>query len=564
MAFKMRAPRQQPRDKAATLKFPSTSMAAAKSGDNELVPVADLQSTLNTGAMFIFQHLKPLETSHHAPRATTGEEDAFSQSDDMTFDELSDAVARVRHEDFATDAAGKPQLSFACMIAMAILDSEDKRLTVGEIYEWIKKRFAYFSLEGVGVGWKNSVRHNLSLSKHFAKLTRDEVDSNGKGAYWQIVPESLEHLELAISRQQKFSPRRSAHAIPDALLTSSRHFRGHVAERSTARSRTFKMPHSTGEDLAANPDAVHGAATVLLGFTAQSPSKSSTHATSLSAKLKTMQPPQLSSTAPRARGVYTPSVALTGLTTAAGAILGGGSHSPGQTSQSPLPFGASASSRSAAPSLRRGSESSSSFGFPAHPTPQVYAPPTLFPTSSSASASIPISVQGRGLGPHASPAPLSSPQAADLLSMFATRIEQDSAVAKSRSNPFVSRNPDATWQTQMIAVKEEEEATVMRTSPDPVRQQAERDGQLDAMAAPRPNYFKFSSQKSVDKSNTFTQETPKPARTRSPILFPPRRLELSSAAGEEGMDTSTEEHEATHALLFLAAACDSGMAPSFE
>ena len=62
----------------------------------------------------------------------------------------------------------QPQLSFACLIAMALLDSPQKRLTVNEIYDWCMSRFPYFTLPRAGA-WKNSVRHNLSLSKHFIK-----------------------------------------------------------------------------------------------------------------------------------------------------------------------------------------------------------------------------------------------------------------------------------------------------------------------------------------------------------------------------------------------------------
>ena len=51
---------------------------------------------------------------------------------------------------------------------MALLDSPQKRLTVNEVYDWFKSRYPYFTLPRAGA-WKNSVRHNLSLSKHFIK-----------------------------------------------------------------------------------------------------------------------------------------------------------------------------------------------------------------------------------------------------------------------------------------------------------------------------------------------------------------------------------------------------------
>ena len=66
----------------------------------------------------------------------------------------------------------QPPLSFACMIAMAILDSSEKQLTVSEIYDWMRKNFLFYTTVHAGTAWKNSVRHNLSLNKHFQKQAR--------------------------------------------------------------------------------------------------------------------------------------------------------------------------------------------------------------------------------------------------------------------------------------------------------------------------------------------------------------------------------------------------------
>ena len=64
----------------------------------------------------------------------------------------------------------KPPLSFACMIFMAIESSPDKMLPVREIYNWIMKKFPFFRT--ASPGWKNSVRHNLSLNKCFRKIEK--------------------------------------------------------------------------------------------------------------------------------------------------------------------------------------------------------------------------------------------------------------------------------------------------------------------------------------------------------------------------------------------------------
>lgn len=69
----------------------------------------------------------------------------------------------------------KPPYSFSCLIFMAIEDSMQKALPVKEIYAWILDHFPYF--KNAPTGWKNSVRHNLSLNKCFQKVEKAPVRS---------------------------------------------------------------------------------------------------------------------------------------------------------------------------------------------------------------------------------------------------------------------------------------------------------------------------------------------------------------------------------------------------
>lgn len=67
----------------------------------------------------------------------------------------------------------KPPYSFSCLIFMAIEESTQKALPVKEIYAWILDHFPYF--KNAPTGWKNSVRHNLSLNKCFQKVEKAPV-----------------------------------------------------------------------------------------------------------------------------------------------------------------------------------------------------------------------------------------------------------------------------------------------------------------------------------------------------------------------------------------------------
>ncbi len=160
------------------------------------------------------------ETRAKAEKNETGNDKKnteFSDSDDKT--------SSISPEDL--DPNQKPPYSYVALIAMAIQDSAEKRLTLSGIYQYIMKKFPYF--EKNKKGWQNSIRHNLSLNECFAKIPR-EGGGERKGNYWTLDPsvrfeDMFEKGNFRRRRRMK-RPYRPPVSLPKPLFADSCGFNG--------------------------------------------------------------------------------------------------------------------------------------------------------------------------------------------------------------------------------------------------------------------------------------------------------------------------------------------------
>lgn len=156
-------------------------------------------------------------------------------------------------------------LSYADLITRAIQSSPEQRLTLSQIYEWMVRNIPYFKDKGdstSSAGWKNSIRHNLSLHSRFMRV---QNDNNGKSSYWVINPDakpgkSNRRRSGSIDGQQKGEKKRRTkklHQSTDDISALSPNTMKFKQNRSFDNLFNIGSPCSSTDSLS-NLDDFHG------------------------------------------------------------------------------------------------------------------------------------------------------------------------------------------------------------------------------------------------------------------------------------------------------------------
>ncbi|KAI3389556.1 hypothetical protein SNEBB_005251 [Seison nebaliae] len=115
----------------------------------------------------------------------------------------------------------KPPYSFIALISMALKSTDDLKMTLQEIYEYIETAFPYYRELQPKFKWRNTVRHTLSFNDCFIKVpseemkeptktTRkrkrgnsDENNKKGKGR-WTLHPECISMFDNGSMLRRSF------------------------------------------------------------------------------------------------------------------------------------------------------------------------------------------------------------------------------------------------------------------------------------------------------------------------------------------------------------------------
>lgn len=102
---------------------------------------------------------------------------------------LSPSAAAAQRKSSSSRRNAWGNMSYADLITKAIESSPENRLTLSQIYDWMVKSVPYFKDKGdsnSSAGWKNSIRHNLSLHSRFVRV---QNEGTGKSSWWMLNPE---------------------------------------------------------------------------------------------------------------------------------------------------------------------------------------------------------------------------------------------------------------------------------------------------------------------------------------------------------------------------------------
>ena len=112
-------------------------------------------------------------------------------------------------------------MTYAELIQRAIETSPDKKLTLSQIYDWFINYVPYFKNkidQESSFGWKNSIRHNLSLHKKFARVQNTEYS---KSSWWTLSTNNVTVKSESVVEEALINEMKILEHPPQYMTSSS-------------------------------------------------------------------------------------------------------------------------------------------------------------------------------------------------------------------------------------------------------------------------------------------------------------------------------------------------------
>ena len=139
----------------------------------------------------------------------------------------------------------RPPYSYIALIAMAIQNSPEKRLTLDGICKFIRDRFSFY--RETYPSWKICIRNNLSLNDCFIK-TGIKSDEPLKGNYWTLDPESYNMFDNGSFLRRKTRFKRQDHNPVDSKMLA-----GSVGRPTFSPSSNFQSHFGASSSFLPSP-----------------------------------------------------------------------------------------------------------------------------------------------------------------------------------------------------------------------------------------------------------------------------------------------------------------------
>ncbi|KAI4814847.1 hypothetical protein KUCAC02_005030 [Chaenocephalus aceratus] len=196
---------------------PSCFLSQSYPSYSSMIPLQQVSQTMSKDSAALFV-AKAADSAHDSANANVSPR-LYHNNDQVHSSKysLQSLPTQSQQESNTQPLFPKPIYSYSILIFLALRNSKTGSLPVSEIYSFMTEHFPYF--KSAPDGWKNSVRHNLSLNKCFVKVENKNGNSSRKGCLWALNPAKVEKMQEELHKWRRKDPvtvRRSM-AKPESL-----------------------------------------------------------------------------------------------------------------------------------------------------------------------------------------------------------------------------------------------------------------------------------------------------------------------------------------------------------